>query len=204
MEKIKLLDGLFIYKTKIDVDKESLLSEIYLNIDINDSTMRYVKGLVGIQSSIIINGFYIDELLYKAITCIKTEFNIDNTNPYILDSWVYQSENINNITAFHSHKTNPIKTVSKDLNIENEWTFTYYVQMPNNLKENDGYLTFKLPDNSLFSILPNEMELFVFPASLLHKPQLNKNSTIDRIVVGGNFVSFDVNKSYRKSKKTLI
>lgn len=206
MKKLELTKNLFIYKDTIFTEKKELLSEIYLNIDINKLTKHDGSSAVGVQSNIIINGLHIDNLFNNIIYKIKNHFNIPLNNPYILDTWIYQSKKTNKDSNFHDHKYNVQKKLS--IEIENEWTFVYYIQMPDNLIDTDGYLTFGLIDNNnindKISILPKEMELYVFPAWLPHKPETNCNSEIDRIVIAGNFLSLDANIKYVKTKKSLF
>jgi hypothetical protein len=86
--------------------------------------------------------------------------------------------------------------------IESNYTFTYYVQMPNNLNGNDGKLFFvDNEDNVQRMFLPEENELVIFPADVYHRPDTSINSTIDRIVIAGN-VLFDF--PILKEKKTLM
>jgi hypothetical protein len=98
---------------------------------------------------------------------------------------------------WHVHSDNVSKV------IQNDWTYTFYVQMPDNLKNNEGKISFKI-DETEYNILPEEGDLLVFPASLLHKPELSPMSTKERIVMAGNFVELDVNKILEKRKTSLV
>jgi hypothetical protein len=75
--------------------------------------------------------------------------------------------------------------------------------MPNNLSGNEGKLAFKIDENE-YNILPNEGDIIIFPATLVHKPEMSPNSTRDRVVIGGNFVEIDINKSLSKKQTTLV
>jgi hypothetical protein len=75
--------------------------------------------------------------------------------------------------------------------------------MPNNLLNNEGKLLFKVRDSE-YGILPEEGDVIIFPATLLHKPELSPNSTQERIVIGGNFVEIDINRVLNKKQKTLV
>jgi hypothetical protein len=52
--------------------------------------------------------------------------------------------------------------------------------------------------------MPEVGDLFVFPATLDHRPELNRTSTKDRIVYAGNFMDLDFNAEYTKKTKTLL
>lgn len=111
---------------------------------------------------------------------------------------MYTNNKNNTHTDWHSHEI--IHNLS---NVKNEWTYVFYVQMPNNLLGNEGKLLYKIDKNE-YDILPNEGDIIIFPATLLHKPELSPNSTQDRVVIGGNFVEIDINKLLNKKQKTLV
>ena len=60
-----------------------------------------------------------------------------------------------------------------------------YVQMPNNLQNNDGVLFYKLNDE-IKEILPKEGEVIVMDSKVSHVPNIAPLSTIDRIILGMN------------------
>ena len=83
------------------------------------------------------------------------------------------------------------------------WSIVYYVEVPNNLIENDGRLFFKTKTKEV-SILPYQNQIIMFPADVLHKPGLNPNSTNKRVVYAVNISILDRNKKYKKLNKTLL
>jgi len=96
---------------------------------------------------------------------------------------------------FHNHKT-----ITSQTNRPNpKYTFVYYIQMPDNLKGDDGVLYMKDKEDNLFSILPENDDLLIMEGDLEHVPNYAPESIKDRIVLAGN-VNFDV----YKYKKTLI
>ena len=79
---------------------------------------------------------------------------------------------------------------------------TYYLQMPNNLEGDDGYIYFKTKDEKEFGFLPKEDEIIIFPADLEHNVRLNKKSTIPRICIASNYMYFNYKDA--KLNKTLF
>jgi hypothetical protein len=91
--------------------------------------------------------------------------------------------------VFHNHV---------DLNIANKlpppfYTFVCYIQMPNNLEDNDGVLYMEDVDKSIFSILPEEGDIIIMAGDLPHVPNYAPSSTKDRIVLAGS-VRMDLSK----------
>ena len=80
----------------------------------------------------------------------------------------------------------------------------FYVQMPTNLKEDDGKIFFKTEDNVEHKLLPNEGDLIFFSSDLPHRPQINPDSDKERIVLAGNYCILDYNKTYKKKIKTIM
>lgn len=80
-----------------------------------------------------------------------------------------------------------------------DYTFVFYLQMPDNLSGDDGKLFFKDYDGNEYSILPNVGECIILKGDVPHAPIDAPNSSKDRIVLAGN-VTFLNNKL----KKTFI
>jgi hypothetical protein len=113
--------------------------------------------------------------------------------------WVYMGYSQLENTNYHDHL---IFDIALD-DIVGTYTWTYYVQMPNNLTDNEGKLFFKNQiedtEEDALSILPEEGYMYMFPASLWHKPELSPNSTIPRIVLASNIYC----QFFSDSKKLL-
>lgn len=213
MEEIKLTDSVSIYKYKIEYDKENIIKELKFNGEFNDlSTHNELEGTVhnlkhfkreymespGLQSVVVINSKNIQSVKTEITNLIKKKLYNDMDIDFYQENWSYINDKNGKSTFYHDHKKN---LVSK--NIINEWTYTFYIQMPNNLKNNDGKLFFKIEDKE-YDILPEEGDAIIFPASLLHKPELSPDSTIERIVFAGNIVKIDVNNHIKKREISLI
>lgn len=69
-----------------------------------------------------------------------------------------------------------------------EFTWTYYLQTPDNCTGDEGHLILKDGDET-FSFLPEEGYLYTFKSDIPHRGQISPNSTKNRIVIVGN-ISF--------------
>lgn len=69
-----------------------------------------------------------------------------------------------------------------------DYTFVFYLQMPNNLKGDDGKLFIKDIDGSEYSILPKVGECIILKGDTPHAPLNAPSSEFDRIVLAGNVV----------------
>lgn len=199
IEEIKLNENVSIYKTKIEIENmDNLISDIRLNLDISLDTKKPTPTEPGIQSPLLITTSNLSELNTKIMNALFENFNLDKSTPYITNQWIYISENTNRYFGLHTHdkKSNTI--------IKTKWTYTYYVQMPDNLIGDDGKLMFQLDNGDTHMILPMVKDLLIFPADLLHAPINNPNSNTERIVIAGMWSDIDVTKEFKKKNKTLI
>jgi hypothetical protein len=209
MEKIFFDEKTYIWKTKLNLKhyKNVLLSEVNkiiednTNQNVNDSYV-YKKEL---KDNLNFNGIIkieqeLDRILQHGIDCCKTIYG-ENFNKINTDSWVNRVRsknptqtnfNQNNEIIFHNHSE-----VNKLFNVD--YTYVYYIQMPNNLNNSDGVLYIKGLDGKICEILPEEDDLIIMKGDLPHVPASAYNSTIDRIVLAGN-VGFD----FVKKNKTII
>lgn len=193
------------YRDKINLpfSVDNLIDKIYKNLMIRTTVRNDNPEYPGIQCHIILKGKEIDYVLKSAVEACKKVFfnrseNLDDVD-YVIYPWVFISRDETTATGFHHHlKFSP--KLSADFNIKNNLTFTYYVQMPNNLSGDEGKLSF-LSNNTISSVLPDQFDLFVFGADVLHRPELANKTTKDRIVICGN-VSFEFDKV--KSEKSVI
>lgn len=67
-----------------------------------------------------------------------------------------------------------------------KFTFIFYLQMPNNLKGEEGHLILKDKQGNCHSILPTENEFIIHDSDIDHYPKSAPNSTVDRIVLASN------------------
>ena len=185
-----------IYKVKVDeLNNDELLNEIkkvntYI---IGENEITNTKGTgpgIQIQTAVIEN-----EIIQKSrklfLNYCDDLFN--HLNPErkklatIRIDWIFISKPKNEESNYHNHTK--FTGASSFDNMNAEYTYTYYVQMPNNLEGNDGVLYFKenLEDVEEFTILPEQGYLYFFDAKLWHRPEISKSSKLDRIVMASNF-----------------
>lgn len=199
MKEVILNENVKIYICKIvDYNPEELKNQINLNLNFNRGAESTSNKLSGIQSLLIIESNEILSLKQKCLNFLNLISN-NESGLCFMRNWFYINDSKTTETFFHEH------TKNKEIpNLNIDWTYTFYVQMPNNLKGNEGQLIFKTDDGKLYSILPEEGDLVIFPSNLLHMPELCPNSTKERIVLGGVYTKLDLNKSYNKSNKTIL
>ena len=186
-----------IYKTTItDYNQSKLIDELRYNIDINKDTILPSISNPGIESSIVMVGGEITNVNNQVIDYFN-KFIYKEETLYSFKNWIYLSSNENQYAGFHSH------THMDRLKTKGEWTWTFYVQMPDNLNDTDGTIVFNI-NNKEYSILPEEGELLIFPADVLHMPNTNTSSIKDRMVLAGTLSKIDLNKSFVKHEKTLF
>jgi len=198
IEEIKLSETSSIYKSKFHIpNRVKLIRDIMFNKDLNSNTSYPTPVQPGIQSRIIITTPEIKDLADKILDILFKNFNLSQSTPYYTHQWAYISENTNKYLGWHTHESN------KDTVLKNKWTYTHYIQMPDNLSGNDGKLAFKLDDGSIHMVLPEVDDLYIFPCTLPHTPISNQKSSIERIVFAGVFSELDFDSSVKKNKTVL-
>jgi hypothetical protein len=199
LEKIYFTETDFVYRTNLgEYSKDSLINEIEINIDVDMGATKSTAESPGIQSYIVIKGGEMERVSNKVNKIILEEIYKELTFPFSFRNWIYLSESNNSFTGYHRHiEMQYLKSLG-------QWTWTFYAQMPDNLKGDDGKLFFMLDDSSVHGVLPNEGDVFIFPANMLHKPNLNSKSNKSRIVMGGIISKLDLNHRFNKKQKTLF
>ena len=199
-KEIKISDTISFYITNLStINNFELIKDLKFNMNVNKKTSIESHNEPGIQSYIILKTKTIENLndkIYKKIFNFLN-YNLKDINPYFSTEWVYVSTKNNSWSKFHTH------TFSDTLKTNLDWSFVYYVQMPDNLNEQEGKILFRTNEGVEVSYLPQVGDLILFPANLLHKPELNRNSDIERIVYAGGLAMLDYNIEY-DSKKNKI
>jgi hypothetical protein len=212
MEKLKYDETTYIYKTKLDLSdyKSEMLSkceDVIKNLPGNrtDGFGYFMeKNNIDFLGNIKINNILDKIIQFSINSCIelyeqrKLPYNLIET-----DSWinVVRSKNpvqpnfYNGANKYHKH-TDINKTMESFVPV---FTYVYYIQMPNNLQNEDGVLYFLGENNKEYYILPEEGDLIIMNGDLPHSPNNAENSTLDRMVLAGN-----IGFSYIKKGKSLI
>ena len=200
-DEIKINQNTSYFKTKIDnIDYIQLIKDLNLNLSVNKHTSLPAENEPGIQSKIVIKTQIINKL-NKLIYNNIFEFlglDLESIGAYYTTEWVYVSDKFNKYTKYHTH--NYSNTIYPSI----DWSFVYYVQIPDNLKGDEGRLFFKTDNGEEYSFLPKKGELILFRSKLLHRPETNQNSKSERIVYAGGFVQLNYDTDYKKTKKGML
>lgn len=202
METIQFDETTFVWRTKLNLVeyKEIFLKESKMIID---SMPDNITDGFGIRTSwpnnlnsmgIIDKKIKLDTIIQKSIDECKKIYDKTNNkyNRVNYDSWVnvvrhtnqaqLEYKNLDYIDKFHTHTTISAKSGGFYPN----YTFVYYIQMPDIMDGEDGVLYFKDKSEKQHWVKPYEDELIIMPGDIPHFPNSAPNSTIDRIVVAGN------------------
>lgn len=200
MKELILNEKVKVYICKIvDYNSEELKKQIKLNLNFSQAVESTSNKLSGTQSLLMIESNEISSLKQKCLNFLNLINNNDKEGLCFTRNWFYINDSKTKESFLHDH------TKNKEMpSLDIEWTYTFYIQMPNNLQGTEGCLSFKTEDNKIHTILPEEGDLIIFPSNLLHIPELSPNSTKERIVLGGIYTKLDVDKSYVKKEKTFI
>lgn len=211
MKKIYFDETTFIWKGKLNVPsyKDELLEEAYTVIESQPDTKTdgfgYKKewndnlnfiGKIDIKTKM-------DEIIQNGINECKKIYDEKNKqyNKVNIDSWVNVVRSVNPVQ--HQFKHNEIKGIDKYHNhveinkimksFTPDYTYVYYVQMPDVMEDDDGVLFFRGQNKQEYWIRPEEDDLIIMEGWMPHAPNNAPKSTIDRIVIAGN-VGFEMIK----------
>jgi hypothetical protein len=212
MEKIVFSDTVHVYRTKLNMSE--FKSEL---LEICDEVVKK-------QPKVITDGFgynmitrdidfvgdvvlknKLDEVIQRGISSCIEIYNseVGEHNLIETDGWVnivrakdpVQGNFKEGKEKYHTHS----EINKKQNTFEPTYTYVYYIQMPNNLKNDDGVLYFKDKNDVEFSILPEEDDLIIMCSDVPHAPNKANDSTLDRIVFAGN-----VGIRFVKKNKSII
>lgn len=132
-------------------------------------------------------------------TKLNKQHNLINTDCWInvvkAKNPVQKNYKDNNKLIFHNH----VEINERNKMPRPTYTFVFYIQMPNNLSDDDGVLFVEGKNGKVYSYLPNEGDIIIMDGDLPHVPNYALNSTLDRIVLAGN-----VGIEYSKLNHSLI
>ena len=186
-----------IYKIKIEgIDNSKLLEDV--NID-----RKYLVGDIlfnpkekqapGIQfGTNLSNSKSIFEIKNKCYNIVKDLYTSISNKKVISgyqNTWIFISTPANPDSQYHEHS----RFSAEFPKLTTSFTYTYYIDVPDNCEGNEGKLIFlnEREDNEQTdscTIMPEAGYLYIFGGTLWHRPEVNPNSTNDRIVLAGNVV----------------
>jgi hypothetical protein len=191
INKIEIDKDTFVYRIKKTLihSKDAILNKIeqngaYANIKQLKKNGSYN---VGIQAPFIMNCDELNEIENTANQIAKEIYGynsfINNTWSLILEADYKFPTNNHDLNGWHDHQS--VYALNKD-HYDSNVTFIYYLQLPNNLKNDDGMLSFKINNGKIIKIMPEEGEYIFFSSDILHRAELSPDSTIPRVVIAGN------------------
>jgi len=209
MEKITFDEKTFIYRTKLDLSKfkDEILAECedIMKLDpMGKSDGSSFDVIIDDLGKIDIQTRF-DEIVQFGINCCIELLQNDNItySKIFNDNWINvirtkprefnplktSKYDYPQLLTYHSHNTTAYNYNGEVINNRPipDYSYVYYIQMPDNLHDNDGILAIKGQDDTQYSFLPEEGDLIVFLSSLPHAPYPAFNSSKDRIILGGNF-----------------
>ena len=210
MEKIWFDAFTYIWKTKLNLTK-------YKNIILNECNEFCKEETVWDNYMVLplttINNFKLDDKILpnpksmvESIINLSTqkciELYTNRFNNISIDCWINivkvipkQTTILENKIQMHTHSE-----IQKEMQkpIPN-YTWVYYVQMPDNLVNDDGVLFVEGESKKIYDFLPIEDDIIIMNGNLPHVPNGAFGSTKDRIVIAGN-----VSLQYIKNEKSII
>jgi hypothetical protein len=217
MEKIFFDDDTFIWKTKLNLveDKSKLLKESYeliKSMPKNDTDGYGYKQLwnnnLNFIGDIVVQNS-IDKVMQIGINSCKELYDELNTlyNKINTETWINMVRSKDPVQVefkYDESKSSDRYHIHTEINKQIKsfvpnYTYVYYIQMPDVMDEEDGVLYFKGKNGKEYWIRPEEDELIIMTGDMPHAPNNAPKSTIDRIVIAGN-VGFE----FIKKEKSLI
>lgn len=141
-----------------------------IQIHLSHSDNKYIRELQSTFNNLVLN-FHNERFDRKGV----------NTFGY---TWTFINDPSNTESNYHEHtKMSVIEPM-----IVNTWTWTYYLELPNNCEGDEGKIFFSHDgdDSNALKFFPKKDTLYIFPGSLLHRPEISPNSTSLRITLAGN------------------
>ena len=200
MEKIFFDKTTFIWKTKLNRTDDKLLFLKEANDKIkslpNNKTDGYKYNEEWEQNFDFMSDFKIktklDEIVQSAIDYCKKIYMENNLtyNKINTDAWInvvrsknpIQSNYYNGNDKYHIHAD-----IQKKIGyFHPNYTYVYYIQMPDVMNEKDGVLYFKSKDNIEYFIRPEEDDLIIMEGDMPHSPNTAPSANLNRIVFAGN------------------
>jgi hypothetical protein len=168
-----------IYKVKVDLDIESIFKEIYTDEQYANIT----------YSTDSFTGKNTRQMYQKCYDTLKTIYEIE-LNKSIKTGyqcgWIFRAHPNDDTGTYHVHTTLGNQYDTSGNQLLSDYSWTYYLNIPNIVSGVEGNLFFKDGDSEPISFLPEKGYLYSFPSSLLHRPNEAPNSTNQRIVAVAN------------------
>jgi hypothetical protein len=184
LEKINLGEELIIYKIEYNkkYKKEDFIKRVEQNFIVNEGITDDNTSLINIKCK------EFESVYTQALESIKVICDIEKEwdGVHLHTNWIYRQNNNSKLQGYHLHRYAHTKA-----KIINDWSYCFYLSMPENLNNNEGHIKFMDKNNNEYSILPKEGDIIFFSKDTLHTPVLTPASNNYRISICGN-ISFNV------------
>jgi hypothetical protein len=168
-----------IYKIKIDLDIESILKELY-------TESRYANITYSTDSFTSKNIRQMYQDCYDTLKEIyQIELNKSIKTGYQC-GWVFCANPNDDTGTYHLHTTLGNQYDVNGNQMLSDYSWTYYLSIPDITNDLEGHLFFKDGDSEPISFLPEKGYLYSFPSNLSHRPNEAPNSTNQRMVAVAN------------------
>lgn len=168
-----------IFKIKIDgIDKDSLIHDFEMENEFLDKTHCADNIMRKSIRDLYTKCYESIEYVYKNELSKKIKSGYQS-------GWILNCKPSDYTGDFHIHQTFSPRYPE----IPSEFTWTYYLQMPNNCVGNEGHLILKDGEN-VISFLPEEGHLYTFKSDIPHRGEISPNSSKNRIVIVGNIAFY--------------
>jgi hypothetical protein len=157
------------------LDIESILKEISID-------EQYVRVT---YSTDAFTGIHTRQMYQDCYKALKKVYEIELNKPIITGyqcGWMFHAHNHTDTGNYHIHTILGKQYEDSNHLLLSDYSWTYYLDVPNNVSETEGHLSFKDDDSEPISFLPEKGYLYSFPSSLSHRPNEAPNSTNRRIV----------------------
>lgn len=191
VQQYKISDTLSFYKAKYDWEYEQ--DEIAYRVRQN----KWLLGTTDFNTTEIkVRSAEIDSIVDYGIRIAMRLSDIStlHNRAWTGKTWSYiQDKNSKDPdNGFHVH-TSTINFPDTRVNapILTDWTYCFYLQVPNDLQGNEGSLLLKDIDGKVYAVKPEEGDFIFFKGDVEHKPNLAPNSEGTRIAICSN-ISFNI------------
>ena len=197
-QQFEISDTLSFYKAKYDWEYGQ--DEIAYRVRQN----KWLLGTTDFNTTEIkVRSAEIDSIVDYGIRIAMrlSEINTLHNRAWTGKTWSYiQDKNSKDPdNGFHVH-TSAINFPDTRVNapILTDWTYCFYLQVPNDLQGNEGSLLLKDVDGKVYAIKPEEGDFIFFKGNVEHKPNLAPNSEGTRIAICSN-ISFNITEIRNES-----
>jgi hypothetical protein len=183
IQELELSAGFTIHRG-YDNEFNEIKDECIKYVKLNDSFVIYSKSQTRDNSIWMeINSKCFLQINEKIKNYVERISNRKFTN-YAEHFWIYTQTKGFDMEWMHQHLL--VHPPGRS-NIKTDFTFTYYLQTPKDIKGDEGHIIFETEDKIKHKFLPQEGDFFIFPADIRHTAIPTPNSELDRIVYAGNF-----------------